>query len=138
MKQVIFFDLDGILAESKSPLDQEVSGLLHDLLGTVKVAVISGGDWPQFEKQVLAQLPNDRDLHNLSLLPTCDTKFYSYGTEWKKIYSEDFTPKQKSVRGPQETKRVIEAFVACLSDRPQEWRDDLPPTELSIPAGVSA
>ena len=33
--------------------------LLDDLLGILKVAVISGGDWPQFEKQVLSHLPHD-------------------------------------------------------------------------------
>jgi phosphomannomutase len=46
----LFFDLDRTLAESKSSRDPEMSALLHDLLGIVKVAVISGGDWPQFEK----------------------------------------------------------------------------------------
>jgi hydroxymethylpyrimidine pyrophosphatase-like HAD family hydrolase len=44
MKQLIVYDLDGTLAESKSALDAEMSGLLHDLLGVVKVAVISGGE----------------------------------------------------------------------------------------------
>jgi hypothetical protein len=28
----------------------------------VKVAVISGGDWPQFEKQLLSNLPHDERL----------------------------------------------------------------------------
>ncbi len=46
------FDLDGTLAVSKSPVDPEVLSLLHELLGIVKVAVISGGDWPEFEKQL--------------------------------------------------------------------------------------
>ena len=59
MKKLIVFDLDGTLAESKSSLDAEMSRLLHDLLGILKVAVISGGDWPQFEKQVLSHLPHD-------------------------------------------------------------------------------
>ncbi len=68
---------------------------LHDLLGIVKVAVISGGDWPQFEKQVLSNLPHDERLMNLSLLPTCGTKFYRYAGAWKKIYSEDFTADEK-------------------------------------------
>ena len=68
---------------------------LHDLLGIVKVAVISGGNWPQFEKQVLAHLPHDERLKNLSLLPTCGTKFYRYAGDWKKIYSEDFTAAEK-------------------------------------------
>ena len=68
-----------------------MAALLHDLLGIVKAAVISGGDWPQFEKQVLANLPHDQRLVNLSLLPTCGTKFYQYSGDWKRIYSEDLT-----------------------------------------------
>ena len=95
MKKLIVFDLDGTLAESKSSLDAEMSRLLHDLLGIVKVAVISGGDWPQFEKQVLSHLPHDESLVNLSLLPTCGTKFFQYKGDWKKIYSEDFTANEK-------------------------------------------
>ena len=95
MKKLIVFDLDGTLAESKSSLDDEMAALLHDLLGVVKVAVISGGDWPQFEKQLLSHLPKDGHLANLSLLPTCGTKFYQYAGDWKKLYSEDFTPEEK-------------------------------------------
>ena len=64
--------------------------------GTVKVAVISGGNWPQFEKQLLSNLPHDEHFANLSLLPTCGTKFYQYTGEWKKLYSEDFTADEKN------------------------------------------
>jgi len=95
MKKLIVFDLDGTLAESKSSLDAQMSALLHDLLGIVKVAVISGGDWPQFERQLLSNLPHDERLVNLSLLPTCGTKFFRYAGDWKKLYSEDFTPEEK-------------------------------------------
>ncbi len=96
MKRLIVFDLDGTLAESKSSLDAEMSTLLHELLDIIKVAVISGGDWPQFEKQVLSNLPHDECLENLSLLPTCGTKFYKYASgNWEKIYSEDFTDDEK-------------------------------------------
>ena len=95
MKKLIIFDLDGTLAESKSSLDNEMSALLHDLLDIVKVAVISGGDWPQFEKQLLSNLPHDERLVNLFLLPTCGTKFFQYAGDWKKIYSEDFTADEK-------------------------------------------
>jgi hydroxymethylpyrimidine pyrophosphatase-like HAD family hydrolase len=86
MKRLVIFDLDGTLAESKSSLDAEMTTLLSVLLGIVKVAVISGGNWPQFEKQVLANLPHDERLKNLSLLPTCGTKFYGYDSSWKILY----------------------------------------------------
>jgi HAD superfamily hydrolase (TIGR01484 family) len=106
MKTLIVFDLDGTLAESKAPLDADMSARLHDLLGIVKVAVISGGDWPQFEKQVLSNLPHDERLANLSILPTCGTKFYSYAGEWKKLYSEDFTADDK--------KTIIQALQKAI------------------------
>ena len=96
MKKLIVFDLDGTLAESKSSIDAEMSRLLHDLLGIVKMAIISGGDWPQFEKQVLSHLPHDGSLVNLSILPTCGTKLYQYKVDWKKLYSEDFSADEKA------------------------------------------
>ena len=95
VKKLIVFDLDGTLAESKAALDPEMSRLLHDLLDIVKVAVISGGDWPQFEKQVVSKLPHDQRLANLSLLPTCGTKFYQYSGDWKKQYEEDFAVEER-------------------------------------------
>jgi HAD superfamily hydrolase (TIGR01484 family) len=91
MKKLIVFDLDGTLAESKSSLDAEMAALLGKLMNVVKVAVISGGAWPQFEAQVLANLPHDQSLANLSLLPTCGTKFYQYDASWQLLYSEDFS-----------------------------------------------
>jgi phosphomannomutase len=58
----------GTLAKSKSALYAEIAARLHDILGVVKVAVISGGDWPQFEKQLLLHFPHDERLMNLCLL----------------------------------------------------------------------
>ena len=95
MKKLIVFDLDRTLAESKSSLDTETSGLLYGLMGIIKVAVISGGDWPQFEKQLISRLPQDERLANLVLLPTCGTKFYQYSGDWKEIYSDDLTADQR-------------------------------------------
>ena len=95
MKRLIVFDLDGTLAPSKSPPDDVIAALLHDLLGIVKVAVISGGSWPQFEKQLLAKLPGDQSLANLYLLPTCGTQFYRHEEEWVRVYSEDLSPDER-------------------------------------------
>jgi len=96
MKKLIVFDLDGTLAPSKSSVDEETASLLHDLLGIVQVAVISGGAWTQFETQMLSHLPRDQRLTKLSILPTCGTQFFQYTTEWKKLYSEDFTADEKN------------------------------------------
>jgi phosphomannomutase len=95
VKKLVVFDLDGTLAASKSSLDAEMSSLLHDLLAVVQVAIISGGAWLQFERQVLSNLPHDMSLEKLSILPTCGTKFYQYAGEWKILYSEDSTGAEK-------------------------------------------
>ena len=95
MKKLIVFDLDGTLAPSKSPLDAEMASLLRDLLEVVEVAIISGGAWLQFERQVLSHLPKDALLAKLSILPTCGTQFFQYKEEWKKLYAEDFTSDEK-------------------------------------------
>jgi phosphomannomutase len=102
MKTLIIFDLDGTLAQSKSSIDIEMAKLLDSLLHTVKVAVISGGAWQQFEEQILVHLSQSEDLRNLSLLPTCGTKFYQYESGWRQLYSEDFTNTQKA--------KIIEAL----------------------------
>jgi phosphomannomutase len=89
MKDLIIFDLDGTLTASKSPLDAETAALLARLLDIVKVAVISGGAWTQFQTQLLSNLSSDSRLDNLSLLPTCGTRFYRYSGSWNLLYSED-------------------------------------------------
>ncbi len=96
MKSLIVFDLDGTLAASKTPIDAEMAALLGALLTIVKVAVISGGDWPQFETQLLDRLPHDQ-MEKLSLLPTCGTKFFRYTGDWQKLYSEDFSADEKAM-----------------------------------------
>ena len=67
MKNLIIFDLDGTLAESKSPLDRGDGELLGQLLAVVQVAVISGGAWPQFQNSCWRSLPDDDGMKNLSL-----------------------------------------------------------------------
>jgi HAD superfamily hydrolase (TIGR01484 family) len=108
MKKLIVFDLDGTLAPSKSSLAPQTAGLLRDLLGIIKVAVISGGTWTQFEKQLLTDLPQGSLLANLSLLPTCGTKFFQYEGKWTELYSEDLTADQR--------KKIIDALNKAASE----------------------
>ena len=121
MKKLIVYDLDGTLAESKSPLDAEMAGLLHELLGILKVAVISGGAWKQFEEQLLSNLPRDERLANLSLLPTCGTQFFRYGADWKKVYSEDLAADEKA-----RIESSLEKAVSEAGYKPQKlWGEQI-------------
>ncbi len=117
LKQLIVFDLDGTLAPSKSALDDEMALHLQSLLGLVKAAIISGGDFPQFQKQVLGHLPSGTNLANLAILPTDGTKFFQYDGTWKMLYSEDLTAAQK-----QKIEDAIEDAVAKTGLQPeQSW-----------------
>lgn len=98
-RKIIAFDLDGTLAESKSPLSDEMAEVLNELLTKFQVCVISGGRFEQFEKQLLANLKADPvKLESLHLMPTCGTRYYRYDVEkvdWHKVYAEDFTDAEK-------------------------------------------
>ena len=96
MKQLVVFDLDGTLAESKSSIAPRMVELLNSLLHVTEVAVISGGDWPQFEKQVLSGGFDAEGLANLSLLPTSGTKFYVHRSDWEPLYAENLTDAEKT------------------------------------------
>jgi HAD superfamily hydrolase (TIGR01484 family) len=108
VKKLFVFDLDGTLAESKSSLSPEMAGLLHDLLGVMKVAVISGGSWEQFEAQLLSGLHGDDHFANLFLLPTCGTKFYRYVGYWSKLYSDDLSDAER--------REIIAALTLALTE----------------------
>lgn len=120
MKKLIIFDLDGTLAESKAAIDEEMSSILSNLLTVARVAIISGGDWPQFQKQVLTHLSH-KDLKKLSILPTCGTKFFHYDHGWKQLYSENFTASEKALI----TRELTTAVNASGFTARKTWGDQI-------------
>ena len=107
MKKLVAFDLDGTLAESKQAIREDMGEALADLLAVADVAVISGGDWPQFDKQVASRLPKRADLAKLWLMPTTGTKLYTHkGGKWSAVYAELFDNDEK--------KKIIDAFGEAL------------------------
>jgi phosphomannomutase len=121
MKNLIVFDLDGTLAKSKMALDDEMAELLARLLAVVRVAIISGGDFPQFQTQVLARLPAGSKLENLSILPTSGTKFFTYDGEWRKLYSDDLSAAEKK-----KIEDSLQAAVAQAGFTPsQTWGEPI-------------
>ena len=106
MKDLVAFDLDGTLAESKQPLQEPMGEALANLLDVAHVAVISGGDWPQFEKQVASRLPERADRTTLWLMPTTGTKLYRFDGEWRAVYAELFEEDEKQ--------KILKAFDESL------------------------
>ncbi len=95
-KQLIVFDLDGTLTESKVEIDPEMAVLLSSLLKEKKVGVIGGGAFERFKVQVLASLSQDTKLENLFLFPLNGGSFYRYQNgEWQKIYSQELSGEEK-------------------------------------------
>jgi phosphomannomutase len=122
MKKLVAFDLDGTLAESKQPLDDGMAALLGKLLDVADVAVISGGDWPQFQKQVAGRMPKDAKLEKLWLMPTTGSKLFRYQDgAWKPLYQHLFTPEQQTRIRDALTKAVKDAGL----DHEKTWGEQI-------------
>ncbi|UOR02295.1 HAD-IIB family hydrolase [Leucobacter allii] len=96
--QLVAFDLDDTLAPSKSPLEPRMRAVFARLLDRTTVAVISGGNFEQFESQLirsLGPLP-EAALERLHLLPTCGTRYErrSRGA-WRTVYREELAPEER-------------------------------------------
>jgi HAD superfamily hydrolase (TIGR01484 family) len=95
MKTLIAFDLDGTLALSKQTLDDEMADLLARLSKVAMVDIISGGDWPQFEKQVVSRMPASARLDNLIIQPTTGTKLYRHQDgQWQRLFADLFSAEE--------------------------------------------
>ncbi len=116
MIKLVAFDLDGTLAESKSAVDAEMGELLAALLEVARVSVISGGDWPQFQSQLLSAHLKPDTFGSLTLMPTCGTKCYRYDDgAWVKLYEETLSTAEVQAI----TDALAEA-IASLGDPPKQ------------------
>ncbi len=105
IRKLLAFDLDDTLAPSKSPLPPRMGKALRDLLDTHEVCVISGGNFEQFEAQLLGGLTaTDEQLARLHLMPTCGTRYLRFREgEWDSVYVRDLTDEERA-----EAKTVLE------------------------------
>ena len=119
---MVVFDLDGTLAESKQPMDSEMSELLCELLKQYRVAIISGASYAQFERQFLVSLDCAEDeLSNLVLVPTNGATMYEFdGEDWTCRYARVLMDEQK-----QEVRSAFErAFEDAPLDKKEVWDPD--------------
>lgn len=97
---LIAFDLDDTLAPSKSPAPDRIVAALAGLLERTTVAVISGGNFEQFEHQLVRKLEEQRVdeslLERLHLLPTCGTRYERREAgKWHTVYRENLTADER-------------------------------------------
>jgi hypothetical protein len=71
---------------------------LADLLDKTQVCIISGGQFGQFEGQVLAHLPERADLTKLHLMPTCGTRYLRFTPVqgWTEVYAHNLSENEKT------------------------------------------
>jgi phosphomannomutase len=86
--EIFLFDMDGTLAESKSPISESMKTCLEEVLSYKKIGIISGGNWEQFETQVVSHI-DQKYYHNLIILPTTGTQLYAYDME-KKVWVQQY------------------------------------------------
>ncbi len=107
-KKLIAFDLDGTVTESKSPMDAEMADLFARLLLKVKIAIISGGAFEQFERQLPALTCSDEQLRNLFFFPTTGTRFYQFTDSWQQVYADEMTVEERQ--------KIKDAFEQAFLD----------------------
>jgi len=94
---IIAFDIDGTLTRSKLPLDDEMAGLLCQLMEKYKVAIVSGANYEQFKWQILDCLQcQPEQMKNLFLLPVDGTVFCSYKSGWQCEYDAPLSGEEKA------------------------------------------
>ncbi|QIK64047.1 HAD-IIB family hydrolase [Leucobacter viscericola] len=92
LPRLIAFDLDDTLAPSKSAVDPRMLAVFSRLLERTTVAVISGGNFEQFEMQLVERLEgvDETSLERLHLLPTCGTRYERRENgAWHTVYREN-------------------------------------------------
>ncbi len=93
---LVAFDLDGTLAASKQFVTTEMGKLLRALLEKVPVAVMSGGAFHQFQRQLLPSLPSDSRFERLYLFPTNAAAGYRFANgAWQNVYKSDLTDDER-------------------------------------------
>src|SRR3989344_1041316 len=108
-KELIVFDLDGTLNESKLPIDEEMAILFPKLIEKYKVSVTSGKGFDLFQNQFLKFLKCNKSLfNNLFLFPTCSTSFYIFKEDWIAVYKEILTKEQKE--------KIFSSFKKAFND----------------------
>lgn len=76
--RAIGFDLDGTLARSRQPMNDDMADVLSELTTILPVAIITGGSMALVCSQVLRRLTERARLDDLHVMPTSGTSYYRW------------------------------------------------------------
>jgi phosphomannomutase len=105
---LVIFDVDKTLNRSKQPIEAGMADLLRTLLGTTRVAIISGGLFEELKRIVVEQLPEHSQIEHLFILPTSGGSLYVYRNGfWQRQYAETLSEHESLI--------IVEALrAACV------------------------
>ncbi|MCI0597474.1 HAD-IIB family hydrolase, partial [Candidatus Parcubacteria bacterium] len=118
--KLVAFDLDGTITPSKSYMSREMGRRLFELLDVVPVAIMSGGTWEQFEKQLLPELPKRAKLSRLYLFPVSAGQCRVWkNKQWEIFYDHTFTQRERAEVMAALNEALVETGLAELPE--QVW-----------------
>ena len=97
MKKVLAFDIDQTLNVAKTPITDDIAGLLVQCLDHFEICPISGQKFDQFLIQIVDRLPNptEEQLSHLHLFVAQGTQYYRHENgEWEQVYNYPLTDEQ--------------------------------------------
>lgn len=112
MAQIAIFDIDNTLTESRSRISPSMAQALSALVDKMPVALISGGSFEDFDKQVVSALSHAKK-ENLYVLPTsgAEMRFWQGGS-WHVAYSYPISAAKRRL--------ILERIAKALGVAPTE------------------
>lgn len=107
--KLLAFDLDGTLAESKQRLSAQMAERLTALLAKMPVAIMSGADFTQFERQFLSAFEDTASFSRLYIFPDNAAQCYLWvNGSWHPQYDHHFSEHER--------KKIMEVLTAALAE----------------------
>ncbi|MBT4857150.1 HAD-IIB family hydrolase [Candidatus Uhrbacteria bacterium] len=109
-KKLFVFDFDGTLNRSKVEVDDEMVGIIKELLEKRDVAIISGSAFKEYDRFLLGKLGSSDELFSkLHLFPTSGAVFIRYEEgKWNEVYADGI--------GPESVKKIMDAFETAFKE----------------------
>lgn len=111
LPDLVAFDIDQTLTDTKTPIDAEMAELVSRLIERTNVAIVSGAPLSQCQTQVAERLAlSQENRGHLFLIPTNGAALFMHGDSpngWRAVYEETLNEAEK--------KKIFDAFDRVLS-----------------------